>query len=432
MDTSFYSEDVKFTPYWWEAAPRVAAPDAPIPERADIVIVGSGYTGLSAALTLARAGRHVLALEKDDPGFGASSRNGGAFGANLRISFASMIGKFGLEQATAYYRGAREALATLASVVADEKIACNFARVGRFTGAHRPGDYESLERDLDLQHKHLGFDGHMVPRAEQRRFIGTDHYHGGRFTAWDGNLHPGLYHSGLLERVRAAGATVLGRTAVTAIARDGDGFVVAAGNSKVRAKQVVVATNGYGGGLSPWLKRRLIPMQSQIIATEPLPPDLMAKLMPGARQLGDTCKLHHYYRTSPDGRRILFGGRAGQREVNDPRSSGTHLYKRLVALFPELREVRITHSWAGFIAYTFDHLPHMAQQDGIYYAAGYCGSGVAMATYLGRKTALKMLGSPDAANAFDTAHPTRPLYTGRPWFMGPIIWYKGMQDALHL
>lgn len=432
MDTSFYSDDVKFTPYWWEAAPREPAPPVPLPERADVAIVGSGYTGLSAALTFARAGRDVLVLEKDDPGFGASSRNGGAFGANLRISFASMIGKLGLEQATAYYRGAREALATLGAVIEGEKIDCHFARVGRFTGAHRPGDYEALARDLELQKKHLGFEGHMVPRGEQRQYIGTDHYHGGRFTAWDGNLHPGLYHSGLLARARAAGATVLGRTPVTAIARDGADFVVAANGATVRAKQVVVATNGYGGDLSPWLKRRLIPLQSQIIATEPLSPNLMAKLMPGGRQLGDTCKLHHYYRTSPDSRRILFGGRAGQREVNDPRSSGTHLYKRLVALFPELKGVRVTHSWAGFIAYTFDHLPHMAEQDGIHYAAGYCGSGVAMATYLGQKTAQKAMGLKEAANPFDAAHPTRPLYTGRPWFMGPIIWYKGMQDALHL
>jgi glycine/D-amino acid oxidase-like deaminating enzyme len=429
---SFYSDDVKFTPYWWEAAPRTPAPAMPLPERADVAIVGSGYSGLSAALTLARAGRDVLVLEKDDPGFGASSRNGGAVGANLRISFATMVGKLGLEQATAYYRGAREALATLASLIEEEKIDCHFARVGRFTGAHRPADYEALARDLELQRKHLGFDGEMVPRDGQRRYIGTDHYHGGRFTAWDGNLHPGLYHSGLLARVREAGAKINGRTAATAIARDGDDFVVATGSGTVRAKQVMVATNGYGGDLSPWLKRRLIPLQSQIIATEPLSPDLMAKLMPGGRQLGDTCKLHHYYRTSPDGCRILFGGRAGQREVNDPRSSGTHLYRRLVALFPELQDVRITHSWAGFIAYTFDHLPHMAQYEGIHYAAGYCGSGVAMATYLGRKTALSMLGSPDAANAFDSPHPTRPLYTGRPWFMGPIIWYKGMQDALHL
>ncbi len=405
-----------------------------LPATADVVVVGSGYAGLSAALALSRGGRDVWVVEKEVPGIGASSRNGGAIGASLRISFSAMIGRLGLDQALDFYRGARDARAHLKDLVARESIACHFAPVGRFIGAHRVKDYETLARDLELHKKHLGdANAEMVPRAEQHRCVGTDNYHGGRLVHGDGNLHPALLHLGLLQRVEQAGATVVGLKAVTGIARDDGQFVVEVGEHRIRARDVVVASNGYTGAESAWLQRRLLPIQSQIIATEPLPKDLVARLIPDARQLGDTCELHHYYRTSPDGERILFGGRAGQREVGNPRRSGAHLYRRLITLFPDLKGTGITHSWGGMIAYTFDHLPHMYQHEGIHYVAGFCGSGVAMANYLGHKTALKVLGRRDeAANPFDREHPTVPFYAGRPWFLGPIVWFKGLRDALKI
>lgn len=425
-----YTEDARFDPYWWEEAPRIEAPPVALPAKADVAVIGSGYAGLSAALAVQRGGRGVLVLEAEEPGIGASSRNGGAVGATLRISFARMIDMFGLEKAKAYYQGVRAARQHLVELVEQEDIDCNFARVGRFTGAHVAADYETLARDCEAQETHLGADATMVPRSEQHRYIGSDHYHGGRFIAGDGNLHPGLLHQGLLDRVRAAGAVVAGRTRVDGIVRDGDGFTLHIGDRTVVARDVIVATNGYTGPVSGWLRRRLIPIQSQIIATEPLEKAQIERLIPGQRQIGDTCRLHHYYRTSPDGTRILFGGRAGATEVDDPRRSGPHLYRRLVALFPALAGVRISHSWAGFIAYTFDHLPHVARKDGVHYVAGFCGSGVAMANYLGHKTGLTVLGAPEAETAFDTAHPTRPFYTGNPWFLPPMVWYLDWRDRM--
>jgi len=425
-----YADDARFEPYWWEAAPCVPAPALELPAETDVAIIGSGYAGLSAALPLLRAGRTVLILEAEQPGVGASSRNGGAVGATLRISFARMIEMFGLEKATAYYRGVRAARTHLVELVEREGIACHFARVGRFTGAHTPADYETLARDCEAQERHLGTDAAMVPRGEQHLYIGSTHYHGGRFIAGDGNLHPALLHRGLLERVRAAGGIVAGECRVDGYLRDGGWFALQVGGRQVLARDLIVATNGYTGAVSGWLRRRLIPLQSQIIATEPLDQAQMERLFPGRRQIGDTCLLHHYYRTSPDGTRILFGGRAGATEVNDPRRSGPHLYRRLIALFPELAGVRITHSWAGFIAYTFDHLPHIAMKDGVHYVAGFCGSGVAMANYLGHKTGLKLLESAEAETVFDNEHPTRPFYTGTPWFLPPIVWYLDWRDRM--
>jgi len=153
-------------------------------------------------------------------------------------------------------------------------------------------------------------------------------------------------------------------------------------------------------------------------------------LMPKGRQYGDTRLLHNYFRASPDGTRVLWGGRAGGSEIEDPRRSGLHLYRQMTDVFPSLKGRRITHSWVGFIAYTFDHLPHMSTRDGIYYPAGFCGSGVVMATYLGHKTALKVVGSAEAANPFDRIQPTVPLYTGRPWFMPAVLYWFGLRDRI--
>lgn len=427
-----YSQDLKLQPYWWEEAPVAPLPPVAPPARVDVAVIGAGYSGLSAALTIARGGRQVVVFEAGDPGEGASTRNGGAVGETLRVLFATMMDRCGLDTATAFYRDVKEARAYLDHLIEGEGIKCHYARVGRFIGCHRPQDYERLARDLELRKKYVGFEAVMVPKAEQHHMIGTDRYHGGRLILSDANLQPALLHCGLLERVLAAGVTVVGRTRVTTIERDGKGFVLTAGRHRIAARDVVVATNGYTGPESPWLRRRLLPIQSQIIATEPLPLTLITRLIPERRQLGDTCYLHYYYRTSPDGTRILFGGRARGQEINDPRRSGIHLFRRMVELFPELATTRITHSWAGFIAYTFDHLQHMFFHDGIHYVSGCCGSGVVMATYLGHKTGLRVLGRPEARTAFDRPYPTRPLYYGTPWFMPAVIYYFGLRDRLRL
>jgi glycine/D-amino acid oxidase-like deaminating enzyme len=299
--------------------------------------------------------------------------------------------------------GVREARAFVEHLIVSEGIDCHFAR------------------------KRL-----IVARPEMRKVIGSDAYHGGRLIHSDANLHPALFHQGLLERVLKAGATVLPRTPVVAVRREGARFRVATDRGEMSARRVIMATNGYTGRVSQWLRRRLMPIQSQIIATEPLAPELIARLIPQRRQLGDTRRLHNYYRTSPDGTRILFGGRAGANELHDRRKSGRALREQMVGVFPELAGVKLTHAWAGFIAYTFDALPHMTEHDGVHYSAGYCGSGVAMAPYLGHKTALRILGSPDAATPFDCDYRTMPGYTGTPWFVPAAVWVLGLRDRLRI
>jgi glycine/D-amino acid oxidase-like deaminating enzyme len=423
--------DLKLEPYWWEAAPLAADGGERPPSTADVAVVGAGYTGLAAALRLARGGRSVVVLEAAAPGEGASTRNGGITSGNIKIPFSTLIDTYGLDLAVALYAEGKRARQALQELIDGERIACDYQACGRFTGANTPAHYGELAREADLLRKHVGIEAEMVTRAEQTRELGTDHYFGGEVRPDVGALHPALFHKGLLERAKAAGAVVVGRARVRAVVPVGRGFEVATAKGSVIVRDALIATNGYTGPATPWFHRRVIPIRSQIIATEPLRPDVMKRLMPKGRVLGDTGRLYNYYRPSPDGRRILFGGRAGADKV-DPRLSGAHLYRNLVAVFPELAGVGITHSWSGYVAYTFDLLPHVGRHDGVHYALGYCGSGVVWAPWLGDKAALRILGRAGEAESTLDHFPIQavPIYHGRPWFLPAVMAWYGFRDRL--
>jgi len=428
---TIYAKDVKFEPYWWEAAPRPELPVQPLPQSADVVVVGSGYTGLNAALVLAEGGADVLVLEADKLGFAASSRNGGAIGATLRYSFATLIDKVGLERATEMYKATIASREFVFNLVESRGLQCDLVRQGRFYGAHKREDYDSLQKDMEKRKQHVGSEAVMVSREEQTKYVGTDRYFGGRFQPEDGSLHPGRYHLELVRAATGAGAKVLDQTRVTGVSRTGADFEVQTSRGAVRARNVIVATNAYTGKEFKWFRRKLLPIQSQIIATEPLSPERLNPLIPSRTQLGDTCKLHNYYRSSPDRTRILFGGRSGAAQVNDFAKSGLALYRRMVELFPSLEGVKISHSWGGFIAFSFDQFPHMSEHEGVHYIGGCCGSGVAMMSFLGHQTGRKVLGQ-DFEPAFDRPFKSQILYNGDPWFMPAIITALELRDRFRI
>jgi len=426
--SSLFAPDLKLTPYWWERTPRPALPETPLPARVDVLVIGSGYTGLGAALATARGGRDTLVIDAEDAGWGCSSRNGGQISTSIKPGFAALAKRHGAERAAAIIREGQASRDWIEAFVAAEGIDCDFRVAGRFHAAHNPRQYETLARELAAQPRGLEVEAHMVPRAEQRSELGTDAYFGGAVYPHHAAVDPGRFHQGMLERTLAAGVQVVPHCAATALRRERDGFLVETARGRVAARKVVVATNGYTGPLTPWLRRRVIPIGSYIIATEALDPVLMARLMPRDRIVSDTRKVVFYYRASPDRRRILFGGRVSHNET-DPRQSGPRLHADMTALFPELAATRITHSWCGFIAYTFDELMHLGERDGLQYAMGYCGSGVGIAGYLGTRLGQQVLGRKDGATALDgLAFETRPLYTGTPWFLAPSIMYYRWRD----
>ncbi|MEO1471309.1 MAG: FAD-binding oxidoreductase [Pseudomonadota bacterium] len=417
------------TPFWWQAAPPEDAAPPDLAPDCDVAIVGAGYTGLAAALVLARAGRSVQVLDRQRPGEGASSRNGGITSGSLRQGLGSAIAAMGETHALAMHREGAAARADLYRFIAEEGIDCDFQLNGRFTGAITPGHYEAQAREAEILNRHLDLGAEMVPRERQHEEVGSALYHGGMLRPDIGHLHPGKLHAGMLARVREAGAMVHGLTPVTAVARTREGFALDTPRGRVRAGQVLMATNGYTDGVSRWLRRRLVPVASRIVVTEPISPNLMGALLPKRRAMGETRKLYRYYRPSPDGTRLVLGGRE-RAFTADPARNAEHVRAGLASIFPDLADVGIEASWSGYVAFSRDMVPRLFEHDGVLHACGFCGSGTVWARWLGEKAAQRMLGNAAEAETVFWGPPPAavPLYDGRPWFLPVALGYYALQD----
>ena len=416
-------------PYWWDAASPVAG-EGELPSVADVVVIGAGWTGLSAALTLARGGREVLVLEANAPGTGGSTRNAGYFGDQLRASLGKLIEHHGKTVALELARCAIEAFEFSRHLIETEQIRCDLQDLGRLTCAYRPADYESMAREAALLHEVLGVELRMLSASELRQEIGTDQYHGAALQPSSFAMHPGKYHAGLLERCLSTGVTVIGNTPVTALERGDKRIVTQRGT--VTARDVLVATNAYTGDFILELKHKLIPTGANIIVTEELDESLMREVFPRPRLGIDTRRIYRAFRPTPDGKRILFTGRC-----RDPARGAEHngdiLRRQMVELFPMLANTKVTHSWGGYVGFTFDYLPHLGEIDGVHYAMGFNGAGATMAPYLGHQIALTMLGQHDPDRLLDRFEfQSRPLYGGEPWFLPLVLSVYRLLDRFRL
>ena len=433
MNDTVITEDFKTTPYWWDGAPLRKLVSPGVPRSVDVAIVGSGYTGLSAALTLARAGRSVHVFDAEQTGYGASTRNAGFVGSQLWSKLSPLVDRYGTERACALAREALQAHQHLVNFIEHEQIACHFTYCGRFIGAHSPASYETLGRESDLLRRHLCVDTELVTRASQQTEIGSDHFHGGLVLPLSGALHPGEYHSGLLDRALSAGVTIHSATPVTGIKPvTPERFEIDTPLGVVNARHAIVATNGYTGRATPWLQRRLIPIHAGLGVSEPLDPALIRAVLPSGRTFIDTRRNPISIRLMPDAKRLQFTAARGL-FVDDHVAKAREVREQVAKVVPALSAVRFSHYWTGQMGFTFDKLPHIGAKEGVLYAAGYCGVGMPMSTWLGHKLALRVLGDVDAATAFDHRNfPTRPFYRGRTWFLPPLIGWYALRDALEM
>ena len=426
MARDVLTDDFKATPYWWDLAPRPEVSDERPPAEAEVAIVGAGNVGLSAALTLARRGREAVVLDAEAAGHGASTRNAGYLGRQVWYKYGDMVPKLGRERAAQVCREATAAHDHAASLIETEQIACFYRNTGRFIAAPSKRVFDGLARDLaTMQADGVPVDGEMVEPDAAPAVYREGRYHGGQILRGNGTIHAGLYHAGLLERAARDGARIVGHCPVQAIERAGSAFRVTTPRGTVRAGHVIVATNGYTPRAAQWLRRRVVPVDAFMIATEPLPAARIESIAPGGRPMVEHCYSPCWIRPNEDGTRILFGGLSAEPPAELERKART-LRDAMVQVVPGLEGVRISPCWAGKTAFTFDMLPHTGSHEGVEYALGWCGSGVPMGTYMGYKTALRVLGDPEAGTPFDgRPFPTRPFYTGRPWFLPlAVAWHK--------
>jgi Glycine/D-amino acid oxidases (deaminating) len=423
--TATLNDDFERRSFWGASMPVL--PDRSgrdLPDSADVVVVGGGYAGINAARVLATRGVRVTLLEAETLGFGASTRNGGIVHAGYKWSARDLIGRYGEVIGRALYQETLDGYQTVKRLVAEEAIDCDFREVGHLELAYAPAHLAELEHAQESL-AFVGVQSSMVSRERIHEEIGSDAYYGALAVEGSGLLHPGRYFAGLAGAADRAGADLHEGVRARTIRRQGDGrFVVETERGAIHAKDVFVATNGYTDGVAPAVRRRVIPLGSYIIASEPLPEDLARELSPKGRSFFDTKNFLYYWHISAD-RRMIFGGRASFMPTSTDHTAAI-LHKGLLEVHPQLAGYRIEYAWGGNVGFTQDRMPHAGRtKDGVTYLAGCCGTGVALMTHMGSRVGEWLAGGEAPALA-KLKFPLVPApYEGRPWFM-PVVgeWYR--------
>ncbi len=420
-------------PFWQDDFPRPA--DLPVatflPEQVDVAVVGGGYTGLVAARTLARGGASVAVLEQNQFGGGASAVNGGQAGGGLKLGPQQLIDAYGRELGQELWQASLDAVHCLEQLIQVEQIECDYAANGITALAYKPAHFERLARNADWIAGELGYRKKVVPREQIRAELGSDAYFGAVVDEGWGGLHPAKYLYGLARAAARAGATLCEECEVQRLDRrpGSDGFGLTTGRGELKASEVLIATNGYTGPLVPEIQRRVFPVGSYMVTTEPLSPELQVELSPQKRMFWDSKWFLNYFRLTPDGR-LAMGGRNNLSPNLDVVQSAGYLRQAIERVFPQLRVVPLTHTWSGRLGLTFDLLPHIGRIDGIYYALGYSGHGVSIATYLGHEVAQLIAGRLARSPFAEIPHPTRFYYRQKPWFLPLAAAYYRVLDRI--
>ncbi|MGA7357567.1 MAG: FAD-binding oxidoreductase, partial [Candidatus Sulfotelmatobacter sp.] len=387
---------------------------------------------LSAARTLAKRGVSVAVLESETVGWGASSRNGGMVLTGMKLGVNKLVSMYGRDLTRRMYAASLETIDCVEQIVREEGVDCDFSRCGHLEVACKQKHFDDYARQAEVIAREFDHQLRVVQRHELSAEIGSTIYYGGMVDEVSAGVNPARYVAGLGHAAIKAGAEILEQARVEGVLRESSqgesGWKITTSRGTLWAREIFVGTSGYTSKATPALQRKIIPIGSFIVTTEVLPEALAHELSPRNRMIYDSKNYLYYYRLTPD-RRMLFGGRAAFFPENDQtiRRSAEILRRGMVDVYPQLRDAKVEYVWGGTLDFAFDIMPHAGQIDGIYYALGYAGHGVAMATYQGQKMADLIAGAKPENPFVGIPFPGAPfgLYNGKPWFL-PFagMWYK--------
>jgi glycine/D-amino acid oxidase-like deaminating enzyme len=392
---------IKEKNYWLETVTSPPAqPARDLPESIDVAVVGAGFCGLSAARTLAKRGVNVAVFEAETFGWGASSRNGGMVLTGMKLPVPTLIKRYGREAVRKMYAASLDAIDCVEQIVREESIDCNFSRCGHLEVACKRAHFDGYEESAALVKREFNHELRIIPKNGLRGEIGSDIYFGGMVDETSAGLNPARYVAGLAHAAQRAGACLYDHTRVTSVELEKNNnarkFRVYTSKGAITAREVILASGAYTTDATPALRKKIIPIGSYIIATEVLPSDLARELSPRNRMIYDSKHFLYYYRLTPDNR-MLFGGRAAffPETENTVRQSAEILRCGMISVYPQLRDAKFEFVWGGTLDFTLDVMPHAGKIDGMYFAAGFAGHGVAAATWFGMKLAGLICGDPN-------------------------------------
>ena len=420
---------MKTTPFWTDDYPRPS--DLPVaaelPTETDVTIIGGGYTGLSAARTLAKGGTSVVVLERETIGWGASSRNAGMTGSGLKAGMPNIFKRYGKEYGLKFWQATLDMLELIKELDTEEGIDFDWQQNGQLGLAFKASHFESMKSRAKWYQDQLGDEEAIVPPSEIRAGIGSEVFHGGVFDKYGAGLHPSKLVFGLAEVAARYGAILCEEAGVFKIEKEAHGFTLHTIKGVLKAKEVIVATNGYTDRLVPKLQPKVFSVGSYSIVTEPLSKDLQEELSPKDYGFWDSKWFLNYFRMTPDGR-MLWGGRNNLSTSLDLQESANTLRAQMVRAFPQLADVPVTHTWTGHLGITFDLMPNMGVEDGLHYAFGYGGHGLHSALYLGREIAWLLTGKIKSSPFMEIPHQTYFFYRGNPWFLPFAVAFYRFRD----
>ncbi|MCU5772540.1 FAD-binding oxidoreductase [Erwiniaceae bacterium BAC15a-03b] len=421
---------MKLESFWQATAPAFDGASAgDLPASADVVVIGGGFTGISAALNLARSGINVVLLEAGEVMSQASGRNGGHCNTGVAQNFSALVASQGVEQASRYYRAFADAVDYVQQLVASEQIDCDFRRCGKLKLASKASHLPALKAACEMMRRHVDPDVELLSADEVRREIDSPAFHGGLLQQHGGQMHMGKFGIGLASAAARSGAKIYPQTAVTGLTRlEGYRHRVSTARGEIIAEKVLMATGCSNLGPFGWFQRRIIPVGSFVVVTAPLDAGLLQQLLPENRTYVTSLNLGNYIRTTADNR-LVFGGRA-RFAISSPTSdarSGDVLKAGMKKMFPALSAPVIDYCWGGLVDMTADRLPHAGEHEGVFYSLGYSGHGTQMSVWMGSVMA-DLIAEKSTENPWQrTSWPAVPGYFGKPWFL-PVagLYYKAM------